>query len=211
MRRKPEMNPAGATATLKRLTIVTRKSRLFSTCIACVITLAPCFAQKVKVGYDKTADFSKYKTFTRVAPSMPPTRPVLYQVVTDSIDNEMSSKGFSKVDKDGDLTMITAGGVEYGNNVAAGTPIIGTYSGPPPAMNATMWTGAEGPSSLQGPMVPQGTLVIELVDRSTNNVVWTGSVSQKLDVEKKDKSLELVGKAVVKLLKQFPPRTSPSK
>jgi hypothetical protein len=60
-------------------------------------------------------------------------------------------------------------------------------------------------------MVPQGTLVLELVDRSTNNVVWTGSVSQKLDIEKKDKSLELVGKAVVKLLKEFPPRSSSSK
>ena len=188
-----------------------RQSHLFQTCIVCLITLAPCFAQKVKVGYDKTADFSKYKTYTRAAPAMPPTRPVLYQVVTDAIDSEMSSKGFTKVDKDGDLTMITAGGVEYGNNVAAGTPMIGTYSGPPPSMNATMWTGAEGPSSLQGPMVPQGTLVLELVDRSTNNVVWTGSVSQKLDIEKKDKSLELVGKAVVKLFKQFPPRSSPSK
>jgi hypothetical protein len=42
-------------------------------------------------------------------------------------------------------------------------------------------------------------------------VVWTGSVSQKLDIEKNDNSLELVGKAVVKLLKQFPSRSSSSK
>src|SRR5215469_5273658 len=205
------MTSASPTDTLEHPAIMNRKSHLFRMCIVCLITLASSFAQKVKVGYDKTADFSKYKTYTRAAPSMPPTHPVLYQVVTDSIDNEMASKGFTKVDKDGDLTMITAGGVEYGNNVAAGTPMIGTYSGPPPSMNATMWTGAEGPSSLQGPMVPQGTLVIELVDRSSNNVVWTGSVTQKLDLEKKDKSLELVGKAVVKLLKPFPPRSSPSK
>ena len=205
------MIPGSATDTLERPKIVNCKRGLFPTCIVCLITLGSCFAQKIKVRYDKTADFSKYKTYSRAAPAMPPTRPVLYQVVTDSIDNEMSSKGLTKVDKDGDLTMITAGGVEYGNNVAAGTPMIGTYSGPPPSMNATMWTGAEGPSSLQGPMVPQGTLVIELVDRSSNNVVWTGSVTQKLDLEKKDKSLELVGKAVVKLLKPFPPRSSPSK
>jgi hypothetical protein len=211
MRLRVEMIPPSAPDTLEHPTIMNRKSRPFRTCIVCLITLESCFAQKVQVGYDKTADFSKYKTYTRAAPTMPPTRPVLYQVVIDSIDNEMSSKGFTKIDKDGDLTMITAGGVEYGNNVAAGTPMIGTYSGPPPSMNATMWTGAEGPSSLQGPMVPQGTLVLELVDRSTNNVVWTGSVSQKLDIEKKEKSLELVGKAVVKLLKQFPPRSSSSK
>src|SRR5262249_520463 len=153
---------AALATTLEHTATMNRKSQLFITCIVCLITLASSFAQKVKVGYDKTADFSKYKTYTRPAPTMPPTRPVLYSTVVDSIDNEMSSKGLTKVDKDGDLTMITAGGVEYGNNVAAGTPMIGTYSGPPPSMNATMWTGAEGPSTLQGPAVPQGTLVIEL-------------------------------------------------
>jgi Domain of unknown function (DUF4136) len=181
-------------------------------CILCVAVLGSfAFAQKVKTGYDKSADFSKYKTYTWTAPGMPPTRPLLYATVVDAIDGELSSKGLQKVDKDGDLTLIPAGGIEYGNNIAAGSPIIGTYSGAPPAMNATMWTGATGPSALQGPYVPQGTLVLEFVDRMAGKVIWTGSVSQKLDIEKKNKSLELVGKAVVKLLKQFPPKTSSSR
>ena len=175
-------------------------------CLLSVATLGSlAVAQKVKIGYDKSVDFSKYKTYTLAAPAMPPTRPLLYATVVDSIDGELSSKGLQKVEKDGDLTLIPAGGIEYGNNIAAGSPIIGTFSSPPPAMNATMWTGAEGPSALQGPMVPQGTLVLEFVDREASKVIWTGSVSQKLDIEKKNKSLELVGKAVVKLLKKFPP------
>jgi hypothetical protein len=56
------------------------------------------------------------------------------------------------------------------------------------------------------PYVPEGTLILTLVDHSSNKVVWTGTVTEKLDIEKKDKSLERIDKAIVKLLKQFPPK-----
>ena len=56
-------------------------------------------AQKVKVGYDKGVDFSKFKTYTRLEPSTPPTRPVLYKFGVNSIDSELSAKGLQRVDK----------------------------------------------------------------------------------------------------------------
>ncbi|PYU18296.1 MAG: hypothetical protein DMG30_28460 [Acidobacteria bacterium] len=37
-------------------------------------------------------------------------------------------------------------------------------------------------------------------------VIWTGTVKEKLDIEKKRKSLELVDKAIAKLLEHFPPK-----
>jgi hypothetical protein len=163
------------------------------------------FAQKVEVGYDKSADFSKYKTYTRAEPAMPPTRPILYATVIGAIDDELGSKGYSRVDKDGDLTLIPAGGIGFAIVVAAGAPVSPTFTGPAPAINATMWTGAQGGGELM-PAVPEGTLVLEFVDRAANRVVWSGTVSQKLDIEKKTKSLELASKAVAKLLKQFPPK-----
>jgi hypothetical protein len=66
-----------------------------------------------------------------------------------------------------------------------------------------MWTGANG-TSTAGTYVPEGTLLLTFVDRASNKVVWSGSVKQKLDIEKKNKSLELADKAVIKLLKEFP-------
>jgi len=180
-------------------------------CVVVTTLATTALAQKVKVGYDKSVDFSRYKTYTWAQPEKPPTRPFLYATVVGSIQSTLSSKGLQRVDKNGDLTLIGACGVEYGNNVAAGTPIISAYMGSPPAINATMWTGTEGGSALMAPYVPQGTLILEFVDRSANQVVWTGSVAQKLDVEKKEKSLQLVDKAIMKLLKEFPPKTSASK
>jgi len=172
-----------------------------------LVLLATCaFAQKVKVGYDKAAAFSNYKTYTWAAPSMPSNRPVLREMVIGIVDNELKSKGLSRVEKDGDLVLIGNGGMEYGINQAASTPILPTYAGPPPTVDVTMWAGANGPSSLMAPTVPEGTLALEFVDRATNKMIWSGTVSQKLDIENKKKSLDVIEKGIVKLFKQFPPK-----
>ncbi len=161
------------------------------------------FAQKVKVGYDKETDFSRFNTYTWAEPAMPPVRPVLFETVIGRAEIELQQKGLTRVDKDGDLTVIPAGGVDFGFSGEAATPYSPTYGGPPPALNATMWTGTTGYSTA-GVFEAEGTLILTFVDRASNKVVWSGSVRQKLDIEKKNKSLELANKAVIKLLKKFP-------
>jgi len=166
------------------------------------------FAQKVKVGYDKSTDFSKYKTYTWAKPQTPVTRPLLYDTVVSTIDQELIAKGLQSVETNGDLTLIAAGGIEYGSNLAAGTPMLPVYGGPPPDINATMWTGGNLSAVTAGPLVAQGTLVLEFIDRAENKVLWSGNVRQSFDPEQKNKSLDLVAKAIVKLLKGFPPKGS---
>jgi Domain of unknown function (DUF4136) len=184
---------------------VRRRKLVIAICLAtfCSVSLA----QKVKVGYDKSVDFSKYKTYTFEEPAMPPTRPHLYATVIGSVDGELHAKGLSRIERNGDLILIPAGGIGFAIVASSGTPLSPTFSGPPPAIHATVWTGAEGQGALM-PAVPEGTLLLEFVDRSANLVVWSGTVTQKLDIEKKGKSLELASKAVAKLLKQFPPKAS---
>ena len=174
---------------------------LLSTVISLGATVS--FAQKVKVGYDKETDFSKYKTYTWAEPAMPARHPALYEAVVARVDVELQSRGLSRVPSGGDLTIRPSGGVDFGFSTEAGTPYSPTYGGPPPTLDATMWTGASGPSTV-GTYVTEGTLVLTLVDRGSNKVVWSGSVKQKLDMQKKTKSLELADKAVIKLLKDFP-------
>jgi uncharacterized protein DUF4136 len=166
----------------------------------------PAVSQKVEVGYDKTIDFSRYKTYTIPKPSMQPTRPLLYSTAMGAIYNELKAKHFAASDSGGDLLLICTGGMEFGSNVAAGAPILPTYSGAPPSINATMWTGAAGPDNLRtAPYVPEGTLMLTFVDPNTHAIVWSGTVSQKLDIEQKNDSLKRVEKGISKLLKKFPP------
>ncbi len=167
---------------------------------ACPIVMC---AQKVNVGYDKTADFSKYKTYTWLAPAVPPSRPILYNHVVATIDDHLKLKGLKRVPRGGDLTVAGGGGIGFGSSAVAGAPLLPTYVGPPPSLNSNMWVGTGG----LAPIVAEGTLLLEFVDPKTNNIVWSGNVSEKLDIEKQSKSLERVNRAIAKLLAKFPPRT----
>lgn len=191
---------------LDAVTSNSRRRRLVWVTACCLVLGLTVDAQKVKVGYDKGVDFSKYKTYTWAAPSMPPSRPLLYAMVVDSIDYELKNRGLQKTDKNGDLILIETGGIGFGINAAAGTPILSTYGGQPPSLDATMWTGAQGASGSAGSYVPEGTLQLQFVDRSANKVVWNGTVSEKLDMERKKESLDRINKGITKLLKRFPPK-----
>lgn len=181
------------------------KSRLLMSLLLIIIPMTSAVAQKVKVGYDKSVDFSRYKSYTVAEPDIRPARPLLHASMVGSIDHELKSKGFAKTENDGDLILIPEGGTEYGINQAVGAPISPTYSGQPAALNATMWTGAAGYAVSVGTFVPEGTLRLDFVDRAANKIVWSGTVKLKLDIERKSKSLELIDKSIIKLLKEFPP------
>ena len=140
------------------------------------------FGQKVRVGYEKGADFLKFRSYTWVAPAMPVTRPLAYASVVGRVDEELKAKRLTKTEMDGDLVLIPAGGLEFGLNQAQSVPILPTY-------DPTTWIGATMPTNLMAPYVPEGTLMLTFVDRASNKVVWTGIVTEKLDIENKQKSL----------------------
>lgn len=176
-------------------------------CAILIGTFAKPFAlaQKVNVGYDKSADFSRYRSYTWLEPGMPPARPILYSMIAGAIDHELKAKGLERIESGGDLMLVPEGGIEVGLSSSMGSPILPTYNGPPPAMNATMWTGSAASVGSSGSYVPKGSLALSFIDRSTNKVVWSGNVKVGLDIERKKKSLEKVESAIAKLLKNFPP------
>jgi len=184
--------------------------------IACALLLlsgllTSAVGQKVKVGYDKSVDFSKYKTYTWAKPPMPITRPLLYEMVVGAIDNQLATRGLQRTDQNGDLILMGSGGIDVGLNQAGGTPILPTYGGAPVSLDGNMWTGAQGASNSSATYVQEGALQLQFVDRSSNKLVWNGTVSEKLDSTKKQDSLDRIEKGIAKLLKQFPPRGASSK
>jgi hypothetical protein len=179
----------------------------FSAALLIVILGTPVAAQKVKIGYDKSADFSKYRTYTLTEPAMPPTRPILYSAVVSSIETQLSAKGLERVPRNGDLVLTPSGGVDFGIAVSGGTPVS---TATVPAIDATMWTGAGGSGELM-PAVGEANLHLEFVDPSMNRIVWAGSVEEKLDPTEKEKSLRKAMNAVTKLLKTFPSPNTRSK
>jgi len=176
--------------------------------LAVVVMLSTpcCFAQKVKVGYDKTVDFSKYKSYTLREPVVTPNRPLLYASIVSSIKNDLGAKGITSLKKDGDLTLIATGGFDLGMESDSELLSDSCKDCQRPLVDPQDWTGkapAPGPS---GMALPKGTLKLTFVDRANNKVVWTGTVTQKLDQTKPEQSLQKLDTAVNKLIADFPPK-----
>ncbi len=175
--------------------------------IALLMAALPASAQKIKVGYDKSVDFSKFKSYSIAPPETTPSRPMLYLSIIGGIERELEAKGLTKRPAaESDLIVVPSGGMEFGINAEVGAPILSVPNAPVPSVNATMWSGTSGVPNAAAPYVPKGTLMLTFVDRATNQVVWEGLLSGKFDVEKKNKALQDIDKGITKLLQQFPPK-----
>jgi hypothetical protein len=171
-----------------------------------ILPVAHVFAQKVTSGYDKSVDFSYYKSYTWHDPGPTQTRPLLYATVAGTIRSEVEARGLTRMDKDGDLTLIVAGGLDYGLGTTSGVTADSCSNCQKPLADPREWTGKSAPPGISGAPHPKGALELQFVDRTSNKVVWSGTVTQKLDPDKKQKSLDLAHQAVVKLLAEFPPK-----
>ena len=171
---------------------------------AAALTSMAGFGQKVKVGFDKTADFSKYKSYSVQKPEKDPARPVLYAHVLGAIEQELSGKGVAHAEKDGDLVLQVTGGTDFGLEGVATTSDCPNCKAP--ILDPGDWPGNTAPPGVGGKPMPEGVVELNFVDRATNKAVWTGWVEQKIDPDEKSKVLGQAEKAIQKLLKDFPPK-----
>jgi hypothetical protein len=163
-------------------------------------------AQKVKTGFDKSAVFSGYKTYTWTEGDHVPSNPLLAQMVIGYVDGELESKGLKRVEKDGDLLLAPTGGFDQEFGTIESTPAAQTGV-PGPYVPSSTWSGPlSAASSGISPTVDTGSLTIAMIDRNRSRLVWEGSVTEKLDRQRKQESLDRIHKAIAKLFKEFPPQ-----
>jgi hypothetical protein len=163
---------------------------------------ASAWAQKVQIGYDKSANFSQYKTYAWIPRQTPATNPVLAAIIDHDIDYELNAKGLQKVESNADLLVQSYGGsgeVVGGYAAEPGYTGTGGYIMP----GETMWGG-----SLPATPVPQimhGTITVDLVDTRKKELVWRATAKGKMDYDKRNKLMEQANKAVSEMFKKYPP------
>jgi hypothetical protein len=183
------------------------KKSIFFSVVLLVLSSVSGFAQDVRYNFDKGANFSKFKTYKWVTlKGAPKVNDIVENKIMAAVDAQLGSKGLVKTDADNaDLYIGYQAGVEkekqftsystdwgYGGGWYGG----GWYRG---GMGSSMTTG-------QTSTIYIGQLALDMYDSANRSLVWRGVVSKTLDAKAKpDKQERNLGKAVTKLLKNYPP------
>jgi hypothetical protein len=163
-------------------------------------------AQDVRYNYDKTADFTKYRTYKWVEIKTSDKDEMIDNQIRTTIDAELAKKGLTKTDSDsadlyvGYQTAITTekqvNTFSTGWGYGGGWGGYGRYGG----MGTT--TGSATTSTLY-----IGALQLDFYEVPSKKTVFravgTKTIDTKAKPEKRQKNL---AKAIQKMLKEYPPK-----
>jgi hypothetical protein len=150
-------------------------------------------AQDVRYNFMPGTDFSKYHTYKWV-PIEGGSHPnqIADAQIKSAVDSQLAAKGLTKTDADNADLLI-------GYQVAVDKE---------KQWNAYSMGGARfgGMASATSSTISNGSLVLDMYDPTSKQLVWTGTATKTLDPsgnqEKNQKNLD---KAMAKLLKNYPP------
>jgi hypothetical protein len=162
-------------------------------------------AQDVRYNFDKSADFTAFKTYKWVtAKDAQKVDDLKDKQIKESVNNELSKKGLTLTDADtADLYIAYQPGV--GSEKQFTSYNSGWDYGP--GWNRGGWYGGGGGMTTgQTSTIYTGQLALDMYSSKNHDLVWRGVVSKTLDPKAKpEKQQKNLNKAVAKLLKNFPP------
>jgi hypothetical protein len=165
------------------------------------LSLTEVHAQKTSTGYDKSANFSSYKTFS-FSSTNGARNPIVNDMIMTAVARELGSRGLTKVDANPDLRVSYVAASGFDLQVASVpfyTVVNPVYAGRVGGASATMWD------------VTTGTLVIDLWDNKTDRVVFRGTAKDVLQrAPSADPAADAkivskpINKGIAKIFKKYP-------
>jgi hypothetical protein len=171
-------------------------------CLVLALGLIPELeAQKVKVEYDKTTDFSKFRTYSWVQ-GTPLFDPQLDAYVRNSIADMLRHMGMTEAPVNAADILVTYHAA-VGTDLNVGTALDPTFAatGGTPLPGQSIWETAGGAAATH---VNKGSIVFEILDRAANRPVWTGVAKDTVGDSQHERREELQ-KVLDKLFRSFPP------
>jgi Domain of unknown function (DUF4136) len=152
-------------------------------------------AQDVRYNFMPGTDFSKYHTYKWVTiqgASYP--NQILDAQIKEAVDAQLAAKGLTKTDGDkADLYI----GYQIAVNQQQQWNAYGMGGG-------LRWGGM---ASATSSTINIGTLVLDMYDPTTKQLVWTGNATKTIDPSSnQEKNQKNLNKAMQKLLKNYPPK-----
>ena len=154
-------------------------------------------AQKVSDESNKATSLAKLRTYS-LKPATGAKDPLVNERVTNAIARGLSGRGVRVNDEDPDFQIIPSLTIQT-------TPQVNAYNngwGPP----AWYWASGWGVTNVAVQNVQYDTLVIDMVDARTGQLLWRGKGVRQVNPRwKPDKADRETNEIVMKILRNFPP------
>jgi hypothetical protein len=135
----------------------------FGTYLLGLICVCALFAD-VKTDYSHHADFNKYHTYSWI--KVEAQNPLWNERIQSAIDSQLVAKGWSKVPSNGDAAIAAYGSTK--NQQTLQTWYTGFGGG-------WRWSGlGDGLATTNVENTPIGTLVVDIFDGASKQLVWRG-------------------------------------
>jgi len=153
----------------------------------------PSVAQQIKTDYDRNANFTQYKTYSWS--DVKTKDPLLVDRIKSAVNSTLSAKGLTQVDSGGDLSIVAM-------EITKNQQTLNTfYNG---GFGGWRWGGGFGNATTTTETYKVGTLVVDLFNTQSKELVWRGSSSDTLS-NNSDKNIKNLNKGAEKMFKHFPP------
>ena len=163
-------------------------------------TLEAAFAQHVKTDFDHQANFSQYKTYSWQ--EIKPENSLWDARIKSAVDAQLQAKGWTQVASGGDVAIVAIATTKTQRTLQTFYDGFG---------GGWRWRGfgGMGEATTTEQDYKEGTLVVDMYDAKTKQLIWRGSAEDTLsnNADKNEKNLD---KGVAKMFKKFPPESAKS-
>jgi hypothetical protein len=160
-----------------------------------LVALGTAFAQHVKTDFDHQANFSQYKTYSWQ--EIKPANSLWDARIKSAVDAQLAARGWSLVNSGGDVSVVAIKTTQTERTLQTFYDGFG---------GGWRWRGfgGMGESTTTEQDYKEGTLVVDMYDAKTKQLIWRGSAEDTLS-DKAAKNEKNLDKGVAKMFKKFPP------
>jgi hypothetical protein len=195
----PSLSDVGPWPDFKKGGIMKVKKVVF-VLIGMVLLSGMASAQQVKTDYDRGANFAQYKTYSWQ--NVKTQDPLDVGRIKNAVNAALAAKGWSQVDSGGDVCIMA---MEITRNQQTLNTFYDGFGG------GWGWRrfggGGFGEATTTTDTYKVGTVVVDLFDSKTKQLIWRSSASDTLS-NNSDKNIKNLDKGVEKMFQHFPPGSS---
>jgi hypothetical protein len=166
---------------------------------AAALALAACSGISTTSDWDESFDFSGLSTYAWMDQGLEGgVSEIMLRRMYMAADETLEGRGFTRTDEEqADFIMAYhAGAQDRQQYDTYGYGAGGWWGG--------YWGGGMTTTTVR--TYTEGTLILDVIDRDSNELVWRGSASRTIDqMEAPEQRVESIRKAVEEMLRDFPP------